>query len=281
MVQVNFLARAFKLEVNFRDLSPAIQGAQYSWDFGDKSPFSSERAPVHTFPTSGVYSVTLDVKDHSGEVLGSFTKDVLVSEYVDSVLPDTIYKLIDTYIPTEVFGELSFSMKQQLIGKWQLYIGDLVNHHIPKREKDNELFYEALENQLIMQLAAYDFVVLQITNLLNSQSKKIQTTGITDPNDPNVEVEGGNVKKIITGPTEVEYFNEGEADSNLVKYAFDALKPGGLVDTLKSGICMLAERLDIYLPFCNRRSKDVVVPRVVDRRHPGPLDGPDPYGILI
>ena len=43
---------------------------------------------------------------------------------------------------------------------------------------------------------------------------------------------------------------------------------------------MLAERLDIYLPICRYKS-DTVVPKVVNRRKPKPLDGPDPsYPIL-
>ena len=38
---------------------------------------------------------------------------------------------------------------------------------------------------------------------------------------------------------------------------------------------MLAGRLEIYLPFCDP-SSHVVVPRVVDRRRPGLIDGPNP-----
>lgn len=279
MVQVNFLARSHKLEVNLRDLSSAPSGSIYKWDFGDGSPFSSERNPSHTYEKTGIYSVTLSIMDVSQSTLGTLTRDVLVSEYVQTVLPDSIYKLIDTYLPSEVFGEISMALKQQLISKWQIYLGDIVNHNIPPHEKDNELYYEALENQLIMELVAYDYTVMNVTRLVGGSYKATSGKHVQVDGDGN-EVDGGDVKKIITGPTEVEYFDSGNTKADLIRYAYDALKPGGLIDTLKKGICMLADRLDIYLPFCNLRDKNTIVPRVVDRRHPKPLSGPDPYGVL-
>jgi len=38
---------------------------------------------------------------------------------------------------------------------------------------------------------------------------------------------------------------------------------------------MLASRLEIYLPFCDEVFR-TVVPKVVNRRQPGVLDGPNP-----
>ena len=38
---------------------------------------------------------------------------------------------------------------------------------------------------------------------------------------------------------------------------------------------MLASRLEIYLPFCDEVFR-TVIPRVVNRRKPGILDGPNP-----
>jgi hypothetical protein len=53
------------LAVEFRDLSyyePAI----WSWDFGDGSPTSNTRHPVHTFPKPDVYQVCLTVSNQHG-----------------------------------------------------------------------------------------------------------------------------------------------------------------------------------------------------------------------
>ena len=38
----------------------------YTWDFGDDSPFSNEYEPIHTFPGSGEYYVSLTVEDSFG-----------------------------------------------------------------------------------------------------------------------------------------------------------------------------------------------------------------------
>ena len=53
------------------------------------------------------------------------------------------------------------------------------------------------------------------------------------------------------------------------------MQPGGIIDELRKNLCMLAGRLEIYLPFCDQASH-VVVLRVVDRRRPGLIDGPNP-----
>ena len=66
-----------------------------------------------------------------------------------------------------------------------------------------------------------------------------------------------------------------EAASSLWKTLSQAMQPGGLIDELRKNLCMLASRLEIYLPFCDAVSR-TVVPRVVNRRQPGVLDGPNP-----
>lgn len=352
---VDFLAKTRGLEVKLRDLSSGLPNPEtlgYEWDFGDGSPFSYEQNPTHKYEELGEYTITFKVyqDDTYTELLGSSSKFVRVSNKVRTVLSDTIYKLIDTYIPTDVFGEVPVSTKQQLIEKWQLYLQPLVDHCVPVCEYNNELFYEALENQLIMELAAYDYLILKVQSIIGYSATKVVKKQTTEGEQPPKEVisdkiyklepgdepgtyvrgdlieeqnereidpwcrvvsytitrdtemmteteipvvecvdpkdyytgpdtAGGSVKKIVTGPTEVEYFDQDAQDSDLVSYAYNALKPGGLIDTLKQNLCMLAERVRVFLPICPPQPK-VVVPRVVNRRKPGPLSGPDPYGII-
>ena len=52
------------------------------------------------------------------------------------------------------------------------------------------------------------------------------------------------------------------------------------MDILRQNICNLASRLMIFLPFCNNPYKPVKVPRVVNRRHPKGIDGPNPPTLL-
>ena len=193
-------------------------------------------------------------------------------------MPGSIYELIDTYIPEDIFGKLTLKEKQQFIEKWQLYIQPLVNHEVPIEEFNNELYYEALENQLIMELAAYDYMVVQISLMVGAtaESVKESNSSSTSESESSESSRGsGEVKRIQTGPTEEEFFNYTDSESNTSSNVIKAMQPGGVIDILKQNLCMLAERLSIYLPIC-RTVKKVVVPKVVNHRRPGPLDGPDP-----
>lgn len=77
---------------------------------------------------------------------------------------------------------------------------------------------------------------------------------MVDPDNPfpNVGSEdsgeaGGSVKKIVTGPTEVEFFDTADALNSMFsssKYS----KP--LIDNLFNGLCALANRIGIKIPYC-------------------------------
>ena len=171
--------------------------------------------------------------------------------------------------------------KSIYITKWQYYIGPLVNHLIPADKYTDELWYEALENQLIMELAAWDFLNVKILNLLTSTSEYLsQLTSTKEQNGDGTSkpelARGDRIKQITTGPTEVQYYDTlADATSSLWKTLSQAMQPGGLIDELRKNLCMLASRLEIYLPFCDEVFR-TVVPKVVNRRQPGVLDGPNP-----
>ncbi|MCI4325917.1 MAG: PKD domain-containing protein [Thermoplasmata archaeon] len=46
----------------------ATGSVTYSWNFGDNSAPSSQMEPVHSFPSSGTYTVTLKVTDSAEHV---------------------------------------------------------------------------------------------------------------------------------------------------------------------------------------------------------------------
>lgn len=271
------------LLVSFKNLSTDFpDDYKFIWDFGDGN-FSEEAHPTHKYPRSGVYSVTLKVVNPLGSTIAQYEDEVLVSVNVKTHLSDSIYNLIDTYIPPYIYGKIPFKIKRQFIEKWQLYLQPLVNHTIPIEEFNNELYYEALENQLIMELAAYDFLVIQITNLIKASSQTVVDNNSNSQSrngDDGSQVNSGAVKKITTGPTEVEYFDGGASDNDSSSNVIKAMQPGGVIDLLKQEICMLAERLDIYLPICSRIRSTVIEPKVVNRRKGGYLSGPDPIEVL-
>ena len=235
-------------------------------------------------------------------VISKREQSISVSDRVKTHLSDSIYVLINTYIPESIFGYVPIGVKKQFIEKWQLYIQPLVNHCIPIEEYNNELYYEALENQLIMELAAYDFMVLQISNMVkatanvitenNSYTKEevedmacVRAGGTPGSSSSSSSSSSrgsggtGSVKAIKTGPTEVQFNDDFEQESDSASNALKAMQPRGLIDLLKQELCMLAERLDIYLPICDQIPV-TKVPRVVNRRRKGLLSGPDPFGVV-
>lgn len=300
---VDFTFTTSGTKVRFQNLSEDTpEVVSYLWNFGDGNT-SSEKNPIHKYRCAGNYEVVLTVKDPiSGATLGTSKDDLVATDFVKTHLSGSIYKLINTYIPRDIFGYVPASEKRQIIEKWQLYIGPLVNHCIPADKYTDELYYEALENQLIMELSAYDYMILQINLAIQSGITVVKQNNSQDCSecDPDKKVtlddiyhrtssesssssgiaSYGNVKKIQTGPTEVEYFNSSESESDTIDNAIKALKPGGMLDLLKSNICMLAQRLDIYLPICQRPSAERILPRVVNRREPEFLHGPDPFEIV-
>lgn len=265
---VKFFTTVVGLTVRFTNTSSSLlEGQSFEWDFGDGTN-SIEKDPVHLYDVTGSFFVILYLKQ-GNTTISTYTQEVKVTDKVKTQLSGSIYDLIDQYIPSDIFGTIDFSVKRLFIQKWQLYLQPLVNHEVPLDEYSNELYYEALENQLIMELAAYDFLSLSLANSLKSTAVSI--TGSSPGSTEDVTVSESRVKKISTGPTEVEYFDSSDTESTMIK----SLQSSGILDMIKQNICMLSDRLDIYLPICRYRGT-TVVPQVVNRRSPGPLDGPDP-----
>lgn len=281
MKTVDFLSTIVGLNARFRAFADELpRSFTATWVFGDGETESHQGVVTvsHSYELSGDYVVQLIITDNDTGLEVTLSRVIGVTDKVNTQLSGSIYDLIDTYIPEDIFGKLSLQEKQQFIEKWQLYIQPLVNHEVPIEEFNNELYYEALENQLIMELAAYDYMVLQVSLMVGATAETIigsNSSSSSESEGSSSSTGSGEVKRIQTGPTEVEFFNDTESESKNSSNVIKAIQPGGVIDMLKQNLCMLAERLSIYLPIC-RTVKKVVVPRVVNRRIPGPLDGPDP-----
>lgn len=279
---LDFLYVTSGLEVSFRVISKVPAKSIFDWDFGDDKGevFNGGRHVSYSYETPGFYTVTLHVTNSNGLDI-TVDKTLVVCDYGHTALADTIYNLINHYIPSEISEGMTREDKSIYITKWQYYIGPLVNHKIPADKYTDELWYEALENQLIMELAAWDFLNVKILNLLTSTSEYLsQLTSTKEQTGDGTSkpelARGDRIKQITTGPTEVQYYDTlADATSSLWKTLSQAMQPGGLIDELRKNLCMLASRLEIYLPFCDEVFR-TVVPKVVNRRQPGVLDGPNP-----
>jgi len=291
-----FVYVAKGLEVSFQVVSKVPANATIGWDFGVDGGESSELNPTYIYETPGYYTVTLKItvpSEGGGEPdVSEVSQTIMVSDAgTKTHLNDSIYNLIDLYVPANLVSDgMTLQEKTTYIQKWQLYLGPLVDHCIPIEEYTNELQYEGLENQLVMELAVWDFLNVKITSLLTGtgqyldsltyQSTEVNGNPDEDPAGDD-QASTGRVKRIQTGPTEVEYFDElSDSLSTLYKAYTEALKPGGIMDILRQNLCNLASRLMIFLPFCQNSYKPVKVPRVVNRRHPKGIDGPNPPTLL-
>lgn len=278
---IDFIYVTSGLEVSFRVLCKVPVKCVFDWDFGDDTDqVFNKRHVSHSYKSAGFYTVTLHVTSSTGldEVI---QKTVVICDYGHTTLSDSIYVLIDNYIPSEITEGMTREEKAIYIQKWQYYIGPLVNHLIPPDKYLDELWYEALENQLIMELASWDYLNVKIQNLMISTGEYLsqltstkETTG--DGESGPEKARGDRIKQITTGPTEVQYYDIlSDSISSLWDKYSSSMKPGGFMDELRKNLCMLAARLEIYLPFCNTITREVV-PRVVNHRRQGPIDGPNP-----
>lgn len=286
MSNLDFQYRIEGLEVSFTVTSKVPAKAIFSWDFGDNNGDYNVRQPSHTYNGPGFYTVTLQAETSDGTYNQEVQKLIVLSDIVHTHLTDSIYNLINEYIPHELSDPMTNDQKALYINKWQLYIHPLVNRprgkEIPLSHYNDELYYEGLENQLIMELAAWDYLNTEILNILIGSGRYIREvtqSGSTDK-EGFEGTRGDRVKKITTGPTEVEYFDTlSESTSALFKAYSQAIQPGGIMDELRKNLCMLSQRLNIFLPFCDQPYHPVI-PKVVNRRNPGPLGGPNPTAPL-
>lgn len=277
-VDFGFIPIISGLTVKFRLTGQVPSTMPVDWDFGDSKEEYNKRQVTHTYEESGFYLVTVSYHDTKKGKTYTYSRQIVVNIEAKTSLTGSIYDLIDYFLPKEIITSMTLDEKQMYINKWQLYIHPLVNHFIPIEEYNNELYYEGLENQLIMELAVYDFLNTKLYNLLARAGQYLSNvTGISeDETDAMGQSRGDRIKQITTGPTEVQYYDTlSESISSLYSTYYKALQPGGLIDTIRKNLCILAERLTIFLPFCQHR-KTVTPPRVVNRRDPGLLGGPNP-----
>ena len=291
MMKIDFQILTEGLTANFQLLSKVPAGLIPSWDFGDDTAGeTNKKSPSHIYGRSGIYQVNLKLENSANEVVGEVTKTLLISDKVKTRLSDSIYNLINAYIPEELAKAMTNDEKALHINKWQLYIQPLVvrssGDEIPLEQYNNELYYEGLENQLIMELAAFDYLYVKVLNVLSGTGQYVRDvtkTGTQDNDkDPDDSARGDRIKHITTGPTEIEYYDTvTDSTSSLISHYLTALKPGGAIDLLRQNLCMLASRLEIFLPICNKPLIPIM-PRVVNRRVPTKLSGPNPtYPISV
>ncbi len=258
--------KGLRVSLTIIEVPESPEGYTFNWAFGDASTLVTNNPETvhHNYNEVGLYTIKLSVKDESGSIIAESEQSLLIVSLTG--LTGSIYDLIDNYIPELL--KLDFqSVKVSYIEKWQFYFQPLVNHDIPLNKFNDESYYEALENQLVMEMAAYDYLIVElgkaITNLSVAGSNSLEinedgsVSGSTDDN----------VKKIKTGPSEVEFHDKYDSASKIVK-SLSGTRGGsnGILSTLRNNITMIAHRLDIYLPIGGASDKIPIIPKVLKSR---------------
>ena len=261
-MNIAFTTKKDGKSVLFNNLSVCPSSTKWSWSFGDGSANSNERSPSHEYSGRGFFLVELTAIYGTEDPI-TISTILVVSDLVKTTLTGSIYTLIYDKLPKPIASELSFNVLQSYIEKWQLFLQPLVNHNISVSNYNDELYYEALENQLILELVIYDYLVNYINNFILTIN-----SGTT--------VDGEKiVKKITTGPSEVEWETGSDLDIEKLRTITKYSTNGGYLDYLKSTICDLSRRLDINIPLC-KQPKHPILPMVVQNQKDRFFEGPNP-----
>jgi hypothetical protein len=170
---------------------------------------------------------------------------------INVVSLDEVTYSLDTMIVNESLG-LDISdkdWKNNRVRYWRLYLQPLLD--IADADLNNETAWGFLPNTLIAKLVVYDYIDSKIKAGITSSLEQ-SASGSSS----------GGIKKVETGPTNVEYYEEKETLTTILKSGTGGQTP---FDQLKESLCMLAARLLVYLPICGRRPKPNVMPEKVER----------------
>lgn len=252
------------LSVDFQDTSTNTPTA-WSWDFGDGSPVSAIQNPTHVYATAGAYTVTLTSSNAGGASV--YTRNILVS--TTFILPLSLSDFIDARLPRGLVYDAEH--KDALIVKWQLFLYTLVDPNIPSSSIYNELAWPPLVNALIASLVAYDILVNAAQQAF-IQMLTSQTTGLNNGTSTGstTTTGAGGVKKIVTGPSEVEWFDMADSFTNFFRNSSGSSASGGITSVgplavMQQDICTLASRLSIILGMCPALPKKVLPVSIIHK----------------
>jgi len=254
---------AVGLAVTFTD-SSTNGPTSWAWDFGDGS-VDTTKNPTHTYNGRGFFVVSLTATNSDG-TSEAYQISIGITDLDYQPLPMSIMDLIDAYVPE---GLLTVGEKSTIIRKWQIYLQPLLDPEIDTTHMFDEFYWPPLANELIAELSALDLIIQAVNNLIITSASESSGSGSGTEPDP------GTIKKVKTGPAEVEFMPSTEAHEASSKTVSNLAKPGGALDMLKGQICMISKRLRVFLPICseinrtkspinhkpNRGTTDIIVDR--------------------
>ena len=243
----NFNFSVQGVSANFVDTSLNVP-TSWSWDFGDPTTGANNTSnlqfPTHSFSSNGTFTISLT----STNVDGSSTKTIDIIVGASGQLM-AISNLVDMKLPAGL--TIDPSLKDTYIKTEQLYLLPLLTPAIDESNVYNEGSWPPLANMLVAELVVYKIVADQVQNLILALSNSSSNTTSTTQSA---------LKKIVTGPSQAEWYNATEATTNFLSSTF---KQGSYFDKMGlETICSLARRLNISHPLCKFVKKLPNLPRI-------------------
>lgn len=247
----NFIPTITELSVSFAD-SSLNSPTSWLWDFGDinsGSNSSTLQNPSHTFSLPGTYSVILTATNTDGS--NSKTLVLSVRETV-SIL--SISDMVDIKVPANI--TVDSDAKANYIKVEQLFLNPLLISPLSPEDIHDESKWDELANVLVAELVAYKLTTDEVNKLI------LALTGVASSSTSTTSVATGNLKRLVTGPSEAEFFSNAELITAFLKTSF---KGGSIFQTTAiNNICSLAKRLRIYHPLCERNRKTPILPNIIN-----------------
>lgn len=226
----------------FKDTSLNSPNA-WVWNFGGAGS-SSEQNPLFTFSSAGTYTISLVATNTDGSS-DAYTYDITVNE--DNLI--TIDDILGFELPASI--TLDQSHKNYLLTKWRLYLQ--AAFAIETEYINDESHYSQLQNILLSKLVIYDLLLKEAQDYLAS--------GMNGGAVSSEGAAGGNVKRVETGPAQVEWYSSSKTLSEIFTPNDDGVS---LFDEVLQDVCGLAGRLQVKLPMCRQFVTNPMVPIKTD-----------------
>ena len=172
------------------------------------------------------------------------TEDLIrgnISIIIYTPFTDTIESFLQSELPNNL--SLTEDFKNQKIIYWKRFLQEAFN--ILEPDIYGELALTSLQKALIAKLIVCDAL------MLCTRGSYIQFAGGDYTQTNSTESMGGPIKKIETGPSNVEFHSMADAISKLFQSNAQGYSPW---DKLCSDVCGLASKLRVKIPLCKDTS---------------------------
>lgn len=286
-VYPNLTYSAQGLSVTFTDKSLGTIDSR-TWKFGDGTVVvSTVDEPLltitHEYSDWGYKEVTLSLQEVTPE--GGTAPDPMdlvvsfrLTEAGTTIIKPVIASVWDRIPTTLRDSAVKYSDLFLTVNHWRVYLAPLFSPGYSPETSEESWTLDQL--QLLEEIVFWDVLNSKIQSYLlgmvssNPVGSGSQSGTITGSGSGS-SISGasrGSLKRVTTGPTEVEWFTVAESmkttatTEDYTKQLEIVAKPGGLISQIASKVCLFARGEKIQLPICPNLDKPVFPPSIAKNR---------------